>query len=640
MCGFTGFYTTQNQSRTTLHMIGQKMVRTLLHRGPDAGDLWQDPDHMLLLAHRRLSILDLSPEGAQPMVSASGRYVIVFNGEFYNYQILQKELLTLGVTFRGRSDTEVFLAGIETFGLNRTLQKINGMFAFVLWDRREQELHVVRDRLGKKPLYIGWAGKTLVFGSELKALRAHPDFEPALNPEALSHYIMQGWIHAPACIYQHVWALKPAHRITLSFKTLAPRQDLQPLMEPYWQPLAVLAQSRQQSVTLSQSELVDDFESLLTTCVSDRMISDVPLGAFLSGGIDSSTIVALMQTLSGRPVKTYTIGFHQSGFDEAQHARRIANHLGTDHHDLYLESPDVLDVIPRLPEMYDEPFADISAIPTYLVSRFAKHSVTVALSGDGGDEMLGGYNRHIKGPALWKRMCLTPHILRHSLSGVLKRIPANRLDQLRPHQPQFGEKLHKIASILTAQTQEELYLRLLSGWGQNPLLHPVDLRSALTPALPKDLSFSERIMVWDTLSYLPDDILTKIDRASMAVSLETRAPLLDPRIFEYVWRLPLDTKIRNAEGKWLLRQVLARHVPRPLFERPKQGFSMPVAEWLKGPLKDWAEDLLDAQDLKEQNYFCGNTVRAVWKAHLDGQGNHAQALWTVLMFQAWQKKWL
>ncbi len=646
MCGITGFYTKKaNHSRSGSHMIGKAMSDMLHHRGPDCGDLWQDPDIPLLLGHRRLSILDLSPEGAQPMHSPCGRYILTYNGEIYNFLSLKKELENNGANFRGRSDTEVLLAAITHWGLNRSLQKINGMFAFALWDRKTRELHFARDRLGKKPLYIGWAEKTLLFGSELKALHAHPDFKPQINQETLGLYMRYSCVPAPHCIYENVWSLPAGFRLSLNLETLEAGSDLEAQMAPYWHHLHALEEARDKGIgrKKSDAQMVEEFEDLLTTCVEERMVSDVPLGAFLSGGLDSSAITALMQKLSPRPVQTFTIGFEEADFDEASYALQIAQHLGTHHHALTLKPDDALEIIPQLADIYDEPFADISAIPTALVSKFARRHVTVALSGDGGDEMLGGYNRHIAGPKIYNNMRLLPRPFRRAIAKIMNATPQERWDALAPNHPQFGSHMHKMASILPLRSQEEIYERLISQWTE-PL---VDDAYQCKTFLNKDtwhpsqnLSFAEKMMYWDVLSYLPNDILTKIDRASMAHSLEVRAPLLDKRIYDYTWSLPLNAKIRDGQGKWLLRQVLARHVPLELFERPKQGFSMPVGSWLRGELQDWAEDLLSKEKLQNHGLLDPAPIRKIWKDHKQGHGNHSGALWNVLMFQSWKARWI
>ena len=644
MCGFTGFINTSSQARRSdMQARARAMADTLRHRGPDDGQVWMDDETPIVFAFRRLAIIDLSAEGRQPMVSATGRYTIVFNGEIYNFLELRKELERTGVQFRGRSDTEVILAAAEHWGLNQTLQKINGMFALAVWDKKERKIHFARDRLGKKPLYIGWAKDVLVFGSELKALRAHPDFEAAINPKSLSLYLQYGFLPSPACIYKNAWSLPAGSRLTLSVPNLETGANLSTHMEPYWQHAHALDDSRTKKIHASDETVIKEFEELLTECVRDRMISDVPLGAFLSGGIDSSSVVALMQHHSGQPVKTYTIGFREAGFDEAAHAAKIAAHLGTDHHELYLTAQDALNVIPRLPEIYDEPFADMSAIPTYLVSEFARRDVTVALSGDGGDEMLGGYNRHVTGAKLWNRIKFLPKPVRAALGGAIKKLPPEHWDTLIQSRPQAGILMHKAANFLSMNTQEDIYQNLLSSWHEPPVKNSVHAKTILSDSAfqpPAGLSFAEKMMYWDALFYLPGDILTKVDRASMASSLEARAPLLDRRIYEYAWRVPSQFKIRNGKGKWLLRQVLKRHVPEELFERPKQGFSVPVGEWLRGPLKGWAEDLLSVKKLERHGLLDTPTIRTAWTDHLAGRGSNAQKLWTVLMFQAWHERWM
>ncbi len=644
MCGISGFFETERQrDRMAIQAAGQAMTGAIASRGPDDEGSWQDPDLPLFLGHRRLSIIDLSADGHQPMPSESGRFVMVYNGEIYNFQALGQELAELGVRFRGRSDTEIMLAAFEQWGVNRALQKLNGMFAFALWDRQSRQLHFVRDRMGKKPLYIGWAGKALVFGSELKALRAHPDFTPSVNRGALSLYMRYTCVPAPHSIYQGVWQLLPGCRITLDLETLAPGTDLAAKIEPYWHHPRVVEEAKARSRNVSDAEAIEEFEQLFGNAVRERMISDVPLGAFLSGGIDSSAVVALMQQQAATPVKTFAVGFAEAGYNEADHAAKIAAHLGTDHHTLTCTPQDALDVIPSLPEIYDEPFADVSQIPTYLVSRFARRQVTVALSGDGGDELLGGYLRHFVVPSMWKRVGWLPPVIRRAMGRGITKVSADKWSRLVPQQPQFGERLYKIAELLPLEEPEEIYRYLVSKWNDPASL----VRGGAEPQIPlldeswqpKDLSFAERMMFGDALSYLPNDILTKVDRASMAVSLEARAPLLDQRLFEYAWSLPPQMKIRDGQGKWLLRQVLVRHVPTEMFDRPKQGFTIPVGEWLRGPLKDWAAALLDEKRLEEEGYLDPAIVRAAWNEHLDGKGRHAEKLWTVLMFQSWLDKW-
>lgn len=647
MCGFTGFFASDNTaSRAELHVVCQSMAETIAHRGPDGSGVWQDPDIFMLLGHRRLSIIDLSDEGAQPMVSASDRYVIAYNGEVYNFPEMQKKLEALGATFRGRSDTEVILAAIDQWGLGLTIQKLNGMFAFALWDRKDRILHLVRDRIGKKPLYVGWSGKALVFGSELKALRAHPDFKAEINRDVLALYMQKAYVPSPHCIYKNVWSLPAGHILSLDLENLSADQNLSENMASYWHHLDVLKAAQYHAPHPEEDSAVEKFDMLLTQCVQDRLISDVPLGAFLSGGLDSSVVVALMQKISNQPIKSYSIGFEEAGFNEAPFAKKIAQHLGTDHHEMYLNGQDALDIIPDLPSMFDEPFGDISAIPTYLVSKFARGDVTVALSGDGGDEILGGYNRHFMGPKIWKRSKTIPKSLRNILARGIRAIPTKSWDKLKRSQPQFGTRMHKLASIITLNSEEEIYARLTSQWSSPPVLDAQSLETFLTHPdyQPEGLSFAEKMMFWDSLTYLPCDILTKVDRASMAVGLECRAPLLDKRIYDFAWSLPEHYKIRKTangvQGKWLLRRLLNRYVPQDLFERPKQGFAMPVGDWLRGPLKDWAEDLLDEYSIAHDGLLDTDIIREAWQAHLKGSGNHADALWSVLMFQAWKRKWM
>lgn len=640
MCGLTGFYTAQK--RPDGEAIGRAMNDSLRHRGPDGHGMWKNPEGTVLLAHRRLAIIDLSQEGAQPMVSASGRYVMTYNGEIYNYLDLKTDLERAGVTFRGRSDTEVFLAAVDRWGLNQSLQKINGMFAIVLWDAKTRTLHFIRDRFGKKPLYIGWAGKSLVFGSELKALRAHPDFTARVNPQALTLYMRYGYIPAPFSLYENIWSLPAGHRLAVAADSLAPGKNISHDMEPYWNPLRALEESKSRMRTEPDAAIAEEFETLLGRCVKDRMMSDVPLGAFLSGGIDSSAVVALMQKQSAQKVKTYTIGFQEDGFDEAGYAAKIAAHLGTDHHELYVDATAALDVVPHLPDMYDEPFADASAIPTLLVSKFARRDVTVALSGDGGDEVLGGYTRYIRGPQLWDRMRFLPRPARKILGQALASIPEERWDSLPAGPPQLGAAVRKAAAVLSLDSQDAMYKRFLIQNNDEVLAHPDYAETFLENPdwRARGLEFAETMMYQDTLSYLPNDILVKVDRASMAASLEARAPLLDRRLYDFAWSLPSRFKIRGRQGKWLLREVLKRHVPAALFERPKQGFNVPIGAWMRGPLKDWAEGLLAPQKIRESGLLDEKKIAQLWQAHKSGKGGNAGGLWTILMFQAWQDRWL
>lgn len=639
MCGIAGLAAFSSApDRCALHALGEGMARALRHRGPESEGVWQDSGAPLVLAHRRLAIVDLSPLGHQPMESPSGRFVVAFNGEIYNFLALRADLEKEGHGFKGRSDTEVLLALIDRKGLNAALQKIEGMFAIALWDRREKVLHLIRDRLGKKPLYVGWAGKSLVFGSELKALRAHPDFSTRIDRRALDLYFRRACVPAPYCIYEGVAQIPPGCRMALDIDGLSPGEDLRARIERYWsaaETIRTLSATRREK--RSEDNALARFEEVFESCVRDRLVSDVPLGAFLSGGIDSALVVAEMQRLGGGRTKTYTIGFEESGFDEAEHAAAVAAHLGTEHRALRLGAGEALAIIPSLPDIYDEPFGDISAIPTFLVSRFARSEVTVALSGDGGDEMFGGYHRHVAAARLRRVQTLVPAFLRRGFCAWIAARSVEGWDSRLPGLPQAGDKLHKLAAVLPLSGGEAVHDALTGHWARGSLVRGAPPPEAWEsgPALPTGLSAAEAMMLRDALSYLPDDILVKVDRASMAVALEARAPFLDRRIFEYGWSLPETFKIRGGKGKWLLRRALARHLPPALFERPKRGFAMPVGAWLAGPLREWAQELIFAPD----EPLDLSPVRAAWEAHLAGKGNHAARLWTFLMYAAWRRKW-
>jgi asparagine synthase (glutamine-hydrolysing) len=474
----------------------------------------------------------------------------------------------------------------------------------------------------------------------LKALCAHPKFDKRINRKALNGYMRVAAVSAPHSIYEDVYMLPPGHRICISTDTLDRKTNFLELMQPYWSPKTTIQSAQAGMTEKPEDEMIDEFETILSACVKDRMMSDVPLGAFLSGGIDSSSVVALMQAQSSSKIKTYTIGFEEAGFNEAEYAKDVATHLQTDHHELYLSAKDAMDIIPDLPQMYDEPLGDSSAIPTFLVSQFARQDVTVALSGDGGDEMLGGYNRHIQGPEIWKAMQFIPHPLRKLMTRTVQGVQTETWDRLRSSSPQFGRKIHKAAGIFALKDPEQIYNGLLTQWdnADDVVLHSLTHRHEFD--FPENLSMAEKMMFADFTTYMHHSILTKVDRASMAVSLEARAPLLDRRVFNYAWQLPMHMKIRGDKGKYLLREVLARHIPRHLFERPKQGFSIPVGDWLRGPLKDWANDLLNIDTLKSDGIFNPEIVQSVWQEHLNGHGNHSERLWTILMFQAWKNKWL
>jgi asparagine synthase (glutamine-hydrolysing) len=646
MCGFTGFLQSSNFiAADVMPSTVGRMAETLHHRGPDDCGVWTDPAAGIALGHKRLSIIDLSPEGHQPMASASGRYVIAFNGEIYNFQVLRDELEMEGFRWRGHSDTEVMLAAFERWGVEGALQRFNGMFAFALWDGNERRLHLARDRLGEKPLYYGWCGRTLLFGSELKALRAHPAWSADISRDALASYLRHNCVPGPLSIYHGIAKLPPAHYLTVSV-------DSAPATQPraYWSLREAAEAGHRHPVNgKDEKQATDELDTLLRDAVRIRTVADVPVGVFLSGGIDSSTIVALMQAQSMRPVKSFSIGFEEEGYNEAQHAKVVAKHLGTDHTELYVTPEEAMSVIPTLPGIYDEPFADSSQIPTILVSKLARKDVTVSLSGDGGDELFCGYVRYFWGRRIWNKIGGVPTGLRSAASSALTALSTDSWDRMMGGVSRLlprsnlgevtGDRIHKLAEVLSVPSADVLYEGLISHWpdpdsivhgAREPQTGPAggDHADAL-----KD--FTARMMYRDALTYLPDDILVKVDRASMSVSLEARVPLLDHRVVEYAWRVPLSMKIRNDQGKWLLRQVLYRYVPRELIERPKMGFGVPIDSWLRGPLRDWAENLLGERKLHEGGYFDAKAIRKKWAEHLSGARNWQYWLWDVLMFQAW-----
>ena len=641
MCGITGFWDTSRQiSADYLPIIVQQMSKSLIHRGPDDGGSWVDGEVGIALGHRRLSIVDLSPQGHQPMISADGRYVIVFNGEVYNFPELKKQLQSLGYKFSGHSDTEVMLSAICQWGVLEATKRFNGMFAFALWDRQEQVLHLGRDRIGEKPLYYGWCGNTFIFASELKAFKVHPDFQGSINRDALALFLHFSYIPAPYSIYQGIYKLPPA--TLLSWKGCG--IDPQPV--PYWSAKTAATGGVACLFTGSENEAIVNLEALLHDAVKMRMLADVPLGAFLSGGIDSSTIVALMQAQSQQPVKTFSIGFHEQDYNEAEYAKSVAQHLGTDHRSLYVTSEEAMGVIPKLPSLYDEPFSDPSQVPTFLVSQLAKNHVTVSLSGDGGDELFAGYKRYFLASSIWQKIGWIPQTVRHSTAKALTSVSAqtwNRgfepINTILPAKLNFGDKLHKLANILAVSHPDTMYADLVSHL-QEPEKVVIDSSQLSTVFSDGNLwaslpNFTERMMYLDLISYLPGDILVKVDRATMGVSLEGRIPFLDHRVVEFAWQIPLSMKIRGNQGKWLLRQVLYKYVPRELIERPKMGFGIPIGAWLRGPLRAWAEDLLDESRLRREGYFHPQPIRQKWDEHQNGDRNWHSVLWNVLMFQAW-----
>ncbi|SIO61481.1 asparagine synthase (glutamine-hydrolysing) [Singulisphaera sp. GP187] len=643
MCGFAGFLDRNRQAGTDAMTTSVfAMVDTLHHRGPDDRGAWVDAEAGLALGFRRLAIVDLSPEGHQPMSSAGGRYVLAFNGEIYNHIELRRELQAVRtIPFRGHSDTEVMLAAFEQWGPERAVERFVGMFAFALWDRHERTLRLARDRIGEKPLYYGQAAGGLVFGSELKALRAYSGFRGDLDREALSLYMRFGYVPAPYSIYRNIRKLPPGTIVTIRDAVALP----EPV--PYWSAQDASQAGIAMPFKGTETEAIDRLETLLRRAVGLQMVADVPLGAFLSGGIDSSTIVALMQEQSTRPVKTFTIGFDEVGYNEAVHAESVAHHLGTEHTELYVTAAEAREVIPRLPILYDEPFADPSAIPTFLVAQLARRHVTVSLSGDGGDELFGGYPWYPRTASVWGKVRRLPRVLRRQSAGVLaglaggeSRVPTRPGSVGRTNRFATRDRLHKLASILGRSAEpEDVHWVLLSKWDDRM---PVVLGAAGDTPIPRDWEaqpghgdVARRLMLTDLRTYLPGDILAKVDRAGMGVSLETRAPFLDHRVVEFALRVQTGLKLRGGSGKWLLRQVLDRHVPRALIERPKMGFSVPVGAWLRGPLRAWADDLLAEERLRHEGFLDPLPIRRRWEEHLSGGRNWEGHLWHALMFQAW-----
>ncbi len=654
MCGIAGLISVGPISTAQV----REMTHQIIHRGPDDEGVWIDQEAGVGLGHRRLAILDRSPAGHQPMHSADGRFVITYNAEIYNHSELRQQLEAKGAGppggWRGHSDTETLLECVSAWGLADTLQKIAGMFAFAVWDKKEGTLSLVRDRFGEKPLYYGWAGKDFLFGSELKAIRAHPRFDGEIDRRALRLFAARTYIPAPFSIYRRLFKLEPGCVLTITPEAARTPLDAPPAVDGaaggvtirrYWSYRDVIRRGIDQPIE-QESEALDQLEQVLAKAIQGQSVADVPVGAFLSGGIDSSGIVALYQKYSSVPVRTFTIGFEEAGFNEADDAKAIAKHLGTVHSERYVTVKEARDVIPQLPSMYDEPFADSSQIPTYLVSRFAREQVTVALTGDGGDELFAGYNRHFAAPQLWQQLRRLPKPVRSAIGSPLSRLPSQFWNGAvgllsGRRQPHLGGKIQKGLRVAgSVRNFDELYSSFLDEWSfeDSPVRGGETEGQGWDMDCAVDAPDTLRMMYCDAVSYLPDDILCKVDRASMAVSLETRVPFLDHRVAELAARIPLSMKVRGGSGKYILRKLLHREIPRELFDRPKAGFAIPVGEWIKGPLRPWAEDLLDSPRMAGEGWFDPVIVQRRWRDHLSGRRDSTPALWAVLMFQSWLRE--
>lgn len=648
MCGIAGFFDRNGFDATNGSHLAEGMAKAIMHRGPDDSGVWVDAAAGVALAHRRLSIVDLSEAGHQPMLSASGRYVFAYNGEIYNHAELRNELEASGKGYdwRGHSDTETALACIETYGLEKALQKFIGMFAIALWDKQDKALYLARDRIGEKPLYFGRHNNVWLFGSELKALLVHNEFSTEINQDALCLYLRHNYIPAPYSIYEGIGKLLPGSYVRLDATT----NDAKPVS--FWTLDDHVADGKTNAFAGSDAEALNNLDKVLGRAVGLQMQADVPLGAFLSGGVDSSLIVALMAEQSQQKVKSFSIGFEDAQYNEAPFAKDVATHIGTDHHELYVTAQETLDVIPKLPMLYDEPFSDSSQIPTYLVSQIARQHVTVSLSGDAGDELFGGYNRYTWGRSIWNKLSQLPYPLRSAMGASIGMLSPKAWNNLMLPLMNFlppkyqeknpGDKLHKAAGMFSARTPEGIYKYLVSHWPDPAalVLGGTEPQTVLTSPhdVMREMPLEARMMYLDMLSYLPDDILVKVDRAAMGVSLETRVPFLDHNVIEAAWQLPMDMRIRNGTGKWCLRELLYRRVPKHLIERPKMGFGVPLDAWLRGPLRDWAEHLLNEKRLAEAGFFDPAPIRRKWDEHLSGARGWHYHIWDILMFEAWREE--
>jgi len=647
MCGIAGFWQRREGRKEELSHKILGMTTSLAHRGPDDHGVWINTSAGIALGHQRLSIIDLSPKGRQPMVSRSGRYVITYNGEIYNFPVLRRELVEDGIQFKSTTDTEVILEGIDCWGFEETLKKIMGMFAFAVWDEEEKVLYLARDRVGIKPLFYGKNNDIFFFASELKALWSHPDFEPEIEQKCIPLFLRFDNVPTPYSIYKGIQKLLPGHYAVV-------QQGEEPSLYPYWDVKKVVVDGIKNPVVLDEEQVGLELEKLLLEAVKMHMMADVPLGGFLSGGVDSSTVVALMQAQSTQPVRTYSIGFFEQDFNEAIFSKKVAKYLGTDHTELYVSPADALEIIPRLPEVYDEPFADYSQIPTLLISQLTRSHVTVALSGDGGDELFGGYPRYLRAPSTWRVLRLFPEFSRHHAGRFIRLVSPTTWDALgsmiKPILPRqwtqlfSGERLYRFADMVGAKDFMSFYRMIMSWWTYPSRAfknaeEPTTFFDKQQDDTVAGLDAYQEMMLADLITYLPDDILTKVDRASMSIGLEIRVPLLDHRVIEFAWKIPTYMKIRDGRGKRILTNVLHRYVPNDLVQRDKMGFSVPIDTWLRGPLRDWAEHLLSMDRLEREGFFNHREIRDIWMNHLTGQRSLGPLLWPILMFQAWLDRW-
>lgn len=641
MCGFVGFIDLKKSTRVErLNNLINLMTDRIIWRGPDSKGIWSNAKNGIALGHRRLSVIDLSNHGHQPMLSNCGSYVLAYNGEVYNFIEIRHKLRKEGVKFKSESDTEVVLEACLNWGVQRALRQFNGMFSFAFWDIKNERLTLARDRLGIKPLYWGKCSETIFFGSQPSTFEKHPNWNGEINKSSVASFLRHNYVPSPNSIYSNVQKLMPGHFLEIQKGKVISNQS-------YWH-LDILSQKSNASSNISENEALEQFSVLLSNSIKSQMVADVPLGAFLSGGIDSSLVVALMQEHSANKIKTFSVGFENKNYDESDFAQQVAENLKTDHHKLTLNSKTAFECIEKIPEWFDEPFADSSQIPTYFVSKMARKEVTVVLSGDGGDELFAGYNRYFWANKIWKNIRYIPYATRNLSAQLIKSLPHDQWDALGQFASKFveikqlGNKAHKAADILSLRSSDEIYLNLISQWKDpsSVMLDGFEHYSQIryfSDQIPNS-TLMTKMQYLDLKTYLPDDILTKVDRSSMAVSLEARVPLLDHKLVEFAFSLPEKMRIKNGQSKWILRKVLSDYLPKELIDRPKMGFGIPLGDWLRSDFRDWAEDLLDKRKLDEGGYFSSEKVRQIWSEHVKNTGDFHYQLWPILMFQQWLER--